>query len=595
MSVDAYITIGVIVISFILFATEVFSIDYVALGIIVVLTTTGVLTPEEGLKGFANEATLTVAAMFVISDALLKTGIIKSIAPLLIRLIRWNYQLALATIMTGVGGLSAFINNTPVVATLIPIITDATRKTKTAPSRYLIPLSYGAIFGGCCTLIGTSTNLLVNGIAIKSGMEPLKMFTLAPLGLVFFACGTLYLLLVSWRLLPKRPVDLDISEVNVKDYLTELKILKPDSKKPATLSTIFRKDGMEVTVEQVKRGDKIIRYPAKEFELAENDHLLVRGEREKIKNLLENESLIISDQLGTRDFADDESKLVEIVILPNSPLVNKRLANTDFLHRYRAKVLAIRQRGTERLDDLTRVRLTAGDMLMLQTTELGHKMLISAQSGNNSPFVSLSTYELSNFEKKKLFFVLAILVTVVSLASFEVLPIVIAALAGVAVLGFSRIISMEEAYRAIDWQVIVLLAGALCLGEAMSKSGVSEMIASFMVDNVGQHWGPVALISALYITTSLCSELMSNNAAAALLTPIAISIAVAFDSNLLPFVLAIAFAASASFMTPIGYQTNTMVYSAGNYRFVDFVKVGGPLNLIFWLVATLLIPVFYPL
>lgn len=595
MSIDAYITIGVIVVAFILFATEYFEIDHISLGIIAVLVITGVLSTEEGVRGFSNEATLTVAAMFVLSDALLKTGIIESIAPLVVRLIRWSPRAAVGSIVAVAGSLSAFINNTPVVATFIPIIAGASRKTKVSASKFLIPLSFGAMFGGCCTLIGTSTNLLISGIAVKSGLEPLRMFTLAPLGLIFFAVGATYLLLFSKKLLPERRLEVDLSSVTVQDYITEIKVVKQHEDMPITISNLFKKDGMEVVVEQIKRGRKVTKDPSREFELKEGDHLLVRGEREKIQNLLKNESLIISDKMGTRNFAEDESKLVEIVILPNSELVNQRLDNVDFLYRYRAKVLAIRQRGLERLQDLNRVRLKSGDMLMLQTTELGHKMLLNAEGKRRAPFVSLSEYGLPNFSKKKLFFVIAVITAIITLATLETVPIMVAALAGIVLLVLFKITTMEDAYLAIDWKVVVLLAGALSLGEAMNKSGVSEMVAEFLVNHIGEKMGPIAMISALYITTSLSTEIMSNNAAAALLAPIAISIAASFGSDPLPFLLSIAFAASASFMTPIGYQTNTMVYSAGNYTFMDFVRVGAPLNLIFWILATFLIPVIYPL
>lgn len=598
MSFEAYVTLGVVLVAFVLFAKEYFSIDHIAISIIVVLVITGVLTAEEGVKGFANPATITVAAMFVLSDALLRTGLLERLGPPFIKLLQKSYRGALLVMISTTGFLSGFINNTPVVASLIPVINNAGKKTSIPASKLLIPLSFGAMFGGCITLIGTSTNLLINGIAVKAGLDPIGMFDFAPLGLIFFAVGTVYLLLFSKALLPATSGQLDDTEIQVKNYLTELTVLpKPKDKETEVLllSNLFKQDGLEVEVLRVRRDTQTFEQPKQDFQLLENDHLIVKGEREKIRGLLKNEALYISENLGSRTFENEETRLVEIVVLPTSDLVNKKLDDIDFLDRFRAKVLAIRQRGTERLGELGKIRLKAGDMLYLQTSELGFKLLRRAEQHVPAPFVSLGSTEVPKVNKWKLSAVLLTIALVVCLAAMNIISIMVGALAGIAVLVFLGISRMEDAYQAIDWKVVILLAGALCLGEAMSKSGLSEMMANMLVTHVGKQMGAVAVVSVLYLSTSILTEVMSNNAAAALLAPIALSIAVSFGADPLPFLMAIAFASSASFMTPIGYQTNTMVYSAGNYAFKDFTKIGAPLNLIFWMLATVLIPLFYPL
>jgi di/tricarboxylate transporter len=598
MSFEAYVTLGVVLISFVLFAKEYFSIDHIALCIIAVLVITGVLTAEEGVKGFANPATITVASMFVLSDALLRTGLLERLGPFFIKLLQKSYRGALLTMISTTGFISGFINNTPVVASLIPIINTASKKTSIPASKLLIPLSFGAMFGGCITLIGTSTNLLINGIAVKAGLDPIGMFDFAPLGLIFFAVGTVYLLFMSNILLPSTSGQLDDADIQVKNYLTEITILpKPEGKTEEVLllSNLFRQDGMEVEVLRIRRDKRTYEQPEQTFALEEDDHLIIRGEREKIRALLKNEALYISENMGSRTFENEETRLVEIVVLPTSDLVNKRLDDIDFLSRFRAKILAIRQRGTERLGELGRIRLKAGDMLYLQTSELGFKLLRRAEQQVPAPFVSLGSSEAPSVNKWKLSAVVLIIGIIVTLAAMNILPIMVGALAGIAALVFLGITRMEDAYQAIDWKVVILLGGALCLGEAMSKSGLSEMMANMLVVHVGKQMGAVAVVSVLYLTTSILTEIMSNNAAAALLAPIALSIAASFGVDPLPFLMAIAFAASASFMTPIGYQTNTMVYSAGNYAFKDFTKIGAPLNIIFWIVATVLIPLFYPL
>jgi di/tricarboxylate transporter len=316
---------------------------------------------------------------------------------------------------------------------------------------------------------------------------------------------------------------------------------------------------------------------------------------EKIKNLLKNESLLISTKLGTRNFQEEETKLTEIILLPNSELINKKLDDTDFFQKYRSKVVAIRQRGKQQVDNLEKIYLRAGDIILIQTDSEGSKLLDTSERKHSAPFISLGQTGIKKVDKKQLSITCLTIAAVITLASTGVVDIMIAALGGIALLLFANVTTAENAYNAIDWKVIVLLAGSLSLGEAMQQSGLSEILATWLVGNIGESAGPVVVISVLYLFTSLLTEVMSNNAAAALLTPIAISIAVSFDVNVLPFLMCIAFAASASFMTPIGYQTNTMVYSAGNYKFKDFLRIGTPLNLFFWILATLLIPIIYPL
>lgn len=598
MGYEAYITIAVIVIAFVMFATEYFSIDVVSLCIMVVLVITGVLSPADGVKGFANPATITVAAMFVLSDALLRTGIVESITPFFVKLIKKSYYLSIFGITTITGSISAFINNTPVVATFIPMVASAAKKSKIPASKLLIPLSFGAIFGGTCTLIGTSTNLLVSGIAVSYGLEPFNMFLMAPLGLVFLAVGVIYLTIFSKKLLPDRSTSSELSEaISLKNYLTEIRVKQDlhEDQSLITIGNLFKKDGMEVYVEKLYRGKETIQDPSVEMKLMEGDHLLVRGEMEKIKNLLKNESLHISSKLGIRNFSEEETKLIEIILLPNSELRNKKLNDTDFFEKYRSKVLAIRHRGKQRLNDLNQVYLRSGDIILLQTNYEGEKLLQASERKRRAPFISLSTSGLKRVDKKKLSIALLTIISVVVLASTGVLDIMSAALGGIAIILFARISSTEDAYNAVDWKVIILLAGALSLGEAMNQSGLSKILADWLVQNVGQTLGPTVLISVLYAITTLLTGVMSNNATAALLAPIAISLSISFGASPIPFLMAIAFAASADFMTPIGYQTNTMVYSAGNYTFKDFLRIGTPLNIIFWIIASFLIPVFYPM
>jgi di/tricarboxylate transporter len=546
MPIEAIVTIIVIVVAFILFATEYFSVDHVAIGIMVVFALTGVLTPTESFEGFANSATLTVAAMFVLGNALIRTGIIESIGPFFTKLISKSQSKSIFSLTVITGSISAFINNTPVVATFIPVVTNAARKTNKSPSKYLIPLSFGAIFGGSCTLIGTSTNLLVDGIAEKSGLEGFSMFQFAPLGLIFFFVGVIYLVIFSKRLLPEKEASMEVVEKSsVKDYLTEIKIIgrineykegADKAEENIQIQDIFEeKDEGEVIVEQLIRAGEKIKQPESDFKLKKGDVLLVRGDLARIKKILNNDLLEMTQSFGELEFPEEETRAIEIVILPNSHLINRKLETLDFFDRYQARVLAIRHRGKQLLTDLGNIVLQAGDVLLLQTNNKGYEMLYKAERRRSTPFLSLSESGIDRINTRRFLTVGGIITLVIVLASVNLVPLVVGAFAGIFLLVLSRIISMENAYQAIDWRVIFLLAGALSLGEAMNKTGLSQQLADLIQTYVATDFGPIAVVSALYLITSILTETMSNNAAAALLAPIAISLSQSMGINPVPF------------------------------------------------------------
>lgn len=594
MDLPVIITICVIAGAVIMFAIDRFPVDHIAIAAMVILALTGVLSPAEAVQGFSNSATITVAAMFVLSDVILKTGFIDALAPLVTRIFRRGPKVVVTGMSLVVGGISAFINNTPVVATFIPIISGTTRRLGINPSRFLIPLSYAAIFGGTCTLIGTSTNLLVSGIAEDHGLEPFSMFLMAPMGLVFFSVGTLYMVFIGQRLTPDKTGEDELSkQERIQNFLTEVRVVEEPDEHKNTIKILFGEDALNVKVSRVKRGENIISGPDDSFALRSGDILLIRGNMKNIKRIIEHDAFEVSGSMNSVEFPHEETMLIEIVILPNSELGYKNLGELDFLQKYNATILAIRQRGTQRFNDLKGITLKPGDILLLQTNAQGYKMLQHAENEFQSPFLSLREMGLKKPKVKELIIVSLVIAAVIGLASSGLLSIMVSAIAGIVLLAFMRLVKMTDIYRAIDWQVIFLLAGALSLGAAMEKTGISAFIGSWLVDSVGTTWGPVAVVSALYLSTLLLTEVMSNNASVALMAPVAIFVAQGMEMNYLPFILAVTFAGSASFMTPIGYQTNTMVYSAGNYAFTDFTRVGAPLALMFWLLATLLIPVFY--
>lgn len=593
MGLEAIFVVILIVVAMFFFATDYVPIDVVAISLIVILVTSGIISPKEGVMGFANNATLTVAGMFVLSYSLIKTKVIDVVAPYFKSLMRNGQKKTILGISLPIGLVSAFINNTPVVATFIPIMSNSAKRAKIPSSKILIPLSYIAIFGGTCTLIGTSTNLLVSGIAEEKGLEPFSMFLMTPLGVIFFIVGTTYLYFFSKKLLPHEEIKEMSDEDEIENFVTEITLnIKQDE---MTLSSFFEELDLDLKVDALKRNNDIRRKPEKETKLKNKDSLLIRGDLKQIKKLLKSDIVNISESFKDEDFPNEITRLIEIVLLPNSDLLDKKLNEISFLDKYQANILAIRQTGKPKFTNLKDIKLKAGDILLLQTNQRGYDLISESQTNKEAPFLSMYETKLEKIKTRKLFIVLTTIISVITLASLNIVPIMIGTLGAIVILNLTNVITMNEAYKAIDWKVIFLLAGALSLEKAMTNSGVTENLANLLIDSIGKEYGGIAVVSALYLITNILTETMSNNAAAALLTPVAISTSATMGWDATPLILAIAFAGSASFMTPVGYQTNTMVYSAGGYKFTDFTKVGSPLNLMFWILATLLIPIIYPL
>jgi len=592
MTTEAYITLVIIVISMFCFIKKNIPVDLVALGIMVSLVVSGVLDADEAISGFANQATLAVAAMFILSQALIKSNLIDFLSLFMEKLLNKGYRVSIISMATMVGGISAFINNTPVVATFIPVVNRTTKKLKRSPSKYLIPLSYLAIVGGSCTLIGTSTNLLVSGMASNRGFEDFNMFTLAPIGLCLFVIGLIYIIFIGRYLLPDTGTeDLMEEQEATKRFLAEVRIKQKPEEKEMDLNSLFEDNDIEI--KSHKRENQTVDKPDNSKKIKEGDSLLIEGSMKDINKLIEDDYFSLKKEFENKEFPDEETHMLEIILLPNTEILGSKLTQVDFLNRYNANVIGIRQRGKKQLSDLKEVKLQAGDVLVLLTNKKGYQLLQESQEKQNSPFISVSEQVLSDLNPKKLYITTSVIISVILLATFNVLPLVISAFAGVIILNSVGVISMQEAYRFIDWKVI-FLSGSLSLGSAMTSSGLSQNISNLLINITSDFKSQILIIAVFYLFTSLLTETMSNNASAALMVPIAFSLSSSLDINILPFLVTIAVAGSASFMTPIGYQTNTMVFSAGKYKFADFTKVGAPLNLLFLILASILIPYFYP-
>ena len=590
MNFEIILVFAVAICAVILFATEKLSVDLIALLIMATLLVSGVITPEEGISGFSNKATVTVAAMFVLSAALFKTGAVSFLGKITSDIFKRSYWFGMVTVMIAVGFFSAFINNTPVVAIFIPILLGVAKDIKTSASKLLMPMSFASMFGGVCTLIGTSTNILVSSLAERQGQPAFSMFEIAPLGLIMFAVGMTYMLLVGIRLIPDRRVEGDLIEsFNLQEYIAEIVLTENSISSGCAIKDAPLVKEVELNIIEVNRGEETFSLPTPDFVLHEGDVLRVRCDLDKFQQIQEREGVLFKPQYkwSDEDIETADTKLVEAVIAPNSDFVGKTLAFLKFRENFGASVLALRHRGRLMIEKIADTKLDAGDALLIEvkTNRFGGLQ-------QNPSFVIISEIEKITYRRRKLIPALVIVVGVILTATLGIAPIVISAVVGAILLVLVGCLTMEEVYQSIEWRIIFLLAGVLSLEAAMSNSGAGMLISSKIIAVVGV-WGPVALLSAFYLMTFMLTEMMSNNATAALLTPIAIAAANTIGVSPRPFLVAVMFAASASFMTPVGYQTNTLIYGPGQYRFADFLRVGTPLNILFWITATIFIPYFW--
>lgn len=591
MNIEIVITLAIALLAVYLFAAEKLSVDLVALLIMGVLLISGIISPSEGISGFSNPATVTVASMFVISAALQKTGAVVKLASKVTKLFKKNFWTAIFITMISVGFISAFVNNTPVVAIFIPILLNVASENKISASKLLMPISFASMLGGVCTLVGTSTNILVSSIASDHGFEPFSMFEFSALGLIFFAAGIIYLFVLGIRLIPERRKENDLeSNFKLNDYITEIVLEQTAASigKPLSDSPLVQE--LDIDVLEVIRNKQSLTLPFSKMILQAGDILRVRcdiNEIQKIKDRMGVE--LVSDfKWKTESTEDEETTILEAIISPNSDLIGKTLKSSEFRNRFQATALALRHRGKLMQKRFTDIPLSAGDALLIEVKTDNLNRL-----SQNYNFVLVTDVPIQKYRRQKILIALPIIVGVILFASLGIAPILVTAIIGAVLLILTKCITLNEAYQAIDWKVIFLLGGILPLGIAMEKSGAAQLLSNFLIRTLGD-LGPAALIAVFYLITTMLTETMSNNATVILLAPIAITTSAALNIDPRPLLIAITFAGSASFMTPVGYQTNTMIFGVGHYKFIDFVKVGTPLNIIFWILAVIFIPYFFP-
>jgi di/tricarboxylate transporter len=592
VSLDAWLTLAVVLVTLVVLATELLPPAMTVLGAVTALLVLGVIDIPEAFEGFSNPAPLTVAALYVVAAAVQKAGLLERLTAAVLGSGReiGSERLGLARVLLPVAGSSAFLNNTPIVAMVAPAIVTWARRTGASASRYLLPVSFATILGGVITLIGTSTNLVVSGLLESHGQEPLGFFEIGKVGLPVAVAGIALLVLLTPLLLPVRRAPSESVEADAREFTVEMIVAGDGPTAGKSVSEAGLRNLQGVYLVEIERDGRTIAPVGPDEVLVEGDRLTFAGNVDRVLDLQAVPGLVSAEEPHFDVVGSTlRRRLFEAVVASASALDGSTLKDIGFRSRYGAAVLAVHRAGERVPGKLGEVRVRAGDVLLLLADAGARRRLLADPSflvvaplaGEGPP------------RREKAPLVAIVVLAMLVVAATGLLDILVAALvAGFALVGL-RVLTPAEARAAVDLNIIVLIAASFGIGNAIESSGLASQIADLVVGPLGEY-GDVGLLIGILVSTTLLTELITNNAAAVLMFPIALATAAEAGLDPRGFAIAIAVAASSSFLTPIGYQTNTMVYGMGGYRFADFARVGAPLTVLVLIVATALIPVFWP-
>ena len=596
MTPDIAIIIGLLALGFILFVTEIFSIDITAMILLSILFLFGYLTPEQAISGFSNPAVLTIAFLFILSHALQKTGVLEYLVIRINKIADRSRLLGRAVYLFTIGLASALVNNTAIVAIFMHVTIRLAHKYKLSPSKMLIPLSYAAILGGTLTLVGTSTNLLVNSIySANPNVEPMGMFEFTRYGAILMSIGLLYILFIAPQLLPSRTVTSSLTKsYRLGGYLTEMKITAESPLVGTTCLDRGINKHYDVMVLDILRDEKMITSNIRQTSLEAGDILFVRGTLDNFLRMKEVEkiTLLTDEKLTQQELEKENNVLVECLLTEKSDLVGHSLMNSNFRRRFGTFILAIRREGTIFRKKVAHIVLQAFDTFLVYGPL--NKVNELSKGGD---FIVLGKVEAVLRKQRFWWMSIVVVLAAIGLAAAGIMPIVKGAMIGVVLLLALKVLTPQEGYQSIHWQVIILIAALIPVGIVVQSSGTAEWIGGFIssaVRMVPVEWQPHVLLALIYLITMILTEVSSNAATAIIMTPIALAVTQQMGLEPRAFIFAVAFAASASFITPVGYQTNLMVYGPGGYKFSDYIRVGFPLALIFWFTAIYFLPILWP-